>query len=172
MLDPSIPTDAQRVVAAFLALVEAQTAADVYPASVRDLPHPKALIQSAFRTSVEALVSTGQLTLELRDYLEIAYVSLTDYLDDEGVTLLREYRRAGEALAADQRLAREKVSTEAWRQVTEQSRLAGELARAISAEAERLRVECRSWASRSVDGSVPPDTIADNEVANVRSPAV
>ena len=32
-------------------------------------------------------VSTGQLTSELRDYLEIAYVSLADYLDDETAAL-------------------------------------------------------------------------------------
>ena len=53
--------------------------------------------------------STDQLTSELRDYLEVAYVSLADYVDEECVTLLREYGRAGEELAADRRLAREKV---------------------------------------------------------------
>jgi hypothetical protein len=61
------------------------------------------------------------------------------------MTLLREYGLAGEQLAADARLAREKVGTDAWRRLSEQSRLAGELARGISDEADALRAEFRSW---------------------------
>lgn len=144
-MDASNPQDAQAIVAAYLQAAEAHAAADVYPNSLRDLPYPKELIREAFRTSTAVLVETDQLTPELRDYLEVAYVSLADYLDDECVALLREYARAGQQLAADQRLAREKVNSEAWRRLSEQSRLAGELAREISAEAERLRAEFRSW---------------------------
>jgi hypothetical protein len=103
------------------------------------------MIRAAFRTSALALIASGHLTTELRDYLEIGYVSLADYVDDESVALLRDYKRAGEELAADTRLAREKTTTDAWRQVTEQSRLAGQLALAISTEADQLRSEFRSW---------------------------
>lgn len=144
-MDPNSPHDAQAIVAAYLTLVEAHAEADVYPGSLRELPHSKETIRAAFKTAIAALISTGDLTAELRDYLEVAYVSLADYVDDEGVALLREYARAGEELAEDRRLAREKTTTDAWRRVTEQSRLAGQLARAISEDAERLRTEFRSW---------------------------
>jgi hypothetical protein len=144
-VDPVTPRDAQRIVAAYLEVVEAHAAADVYPGSLRDLPHPKETIRTAFRVSTTALSGSGQLTAELREYLEIAYVSLADYVDDEGAALLREYTRAGEELTAGPRLAREKATTDAWRRLTEQSRLAGQLARAISTEADELRAEFRSW---------------------------
>lgn len=144
-MDPSNPKDAQAIVAAYLQAAEAHAAADVYPNSLRDLPYSKELIREAFRTSTTVLVETDQMTPELRDYLEVAYVSLADYVDDESAALLREYARAGQQLAADRRLAREKVHSEAWRRLSEQSRLVGELAREITAEAERLRAEFRSW---------------------------
>ena len=146
-MDPNTPRDAQSIVAAYLKVAEAHAAANVYPSSLRDLPHSKETIRAAFKISISALIGGGQLTPELSEYLEIAYVSLADYVDDEGATLLREYARAGEELAADSRLAREKATTDAWRRVTEQSRLAGQLARTISAEADLLRAEFRSWHS-------------------------
>ena len=148
-MDASNPREAQRIVADYLKVVEAHAAEDVYPGSLRDLPHGKETIRAAYRTATVALAAGGQLTPELRDYLEVGYVSLADYVDDECVTLLREYGRAGEELAGDQRLARDKVTTDAWRRVSEQSRLAGELARTISAEGERLRAEFRSWQSEA-----------------------
>ena len=117
----------------------------MYPCPVDDLPHPKDTIRTAFRTSVSALASAGLLTSELHEYLEVAYVSLADYMDPECATLLREYARAGEELAADRRMAREKLATDAWQRLSEQSRLAGELARTIGDEAARLRSEFRSW---------------------------
>jgi hypothetical protein len=55
--------------------------------------------------------------------------------------------RAGEELAADRRLVRDKATTDAWRRVTEQSGLIGQLARRISEDAERLCAEFRSWQS-------------------------
>jgi hypothetical protein len=137
--------DAQRIMAAYLKVVEEHAAADMYPGSVRDLPHSRETIRSAFRTAVPALVAAGQLTPDLRDYLEIAYVSLADYLDDESATLLREYARAGSELAADDRMAREKTAGDAWRRVSEQSGLAGQLAQAISSNASELRAEFQSW---------------------------
>jgi hypothetical protein len=147
VLDPTVPADAQRVVAAYLSFVEAQAAANIYPGSLRDLPHSRENIRTAFKTSTMALVDSGQMTADLRDYLEIAYVSLADYLDDEGATLLREYVRAGEDLTAHTGLPRDRVTTDAWRRVSDQSRLAGELARAISVHADELRSEFRSWHS-------------------------
>jgi hypothetical protein len=146
-VDPITPQDAQRIVAAYIKVVEAHAATDAYPSAVGELPQSKETIRAAFRTCVMMLESTGQLTSELRDYLEVAYVSLADYVNEEGVALLREYGRAGEELAADRRLAREKAGTDAWRRLNEQSRLAGQLARAISDDADRLRTEFRSWQS-------------------------
>ena len=144
-MEPLTPQEAQRILAAYLKVVEAHTEANVYPCTLDDLPQSKETIRAAFRTSIAALGATGQLTSELRDYLEIAYVSLADYVSGECMALLREYGRAGEELAGDPRLAREKVGTDAWRRLSEQSRLAGELARAISDDADRLRIEFRSW---------------------------
>ena len=146
-MDAASFRDAQRIVADYLKVVEAHAAQEVYPGSLRDLPHSKEIIRSAFKTAIEALVSTGQLAPELRDYLEVGYVSLADYVEEEVATLLREYRRAGEELAEDRRLAKEKVGTEVWQRISEQSRLAGEVARNISAETDRLREEFRSWQS-------------------------
>jgi len=144
-MDAERPGDAQAIVAAYLNVVEAHAAAETYPGSLRDLPYSKETIRTAFKTVVAAMLPTGQMSPELREYLEIAYVSLADYLDDETGTLLREYVRAGEELAAESRLAREKVTTDAWKRISEQSVLAGQLARAISDEGERLRAEFRSW---------------------------
>lgn len=144
-MDSMTPHEAQRIVAAYLRIVDAHAAADVYPCSVDELPQPKETIRVAFRTSVAAIESIGQLTPEMRDYLEVAYVSLADYVDGELKELLREYVRAGVELAADRRLVRDKATTDAWRRVTEQSGLAGQLARRISEDAERLRDEFRSW---------------------------
>jgi hypothetical protein len=146
-VDSITPQEAQRIVAAYLKVVEAHAETNVYPCSLDELPQSKETIRAAFRTCMALLGSTGQLTSELRDYLEVAYVSLADYVSGECMSLLREYGRAGEDLAGDRRLAREKVGTDAWRRLSEQSRLAGELARAISDDADRLREEFRSWQS-------------------------
>jgi len=55
--------------------------------------------------------------------------------------LIVEYTRAADELAADTRLAREKTSTPAWKTVSETGRLAGEIARSITQQAEELRKE-------------------------------
>jgi hypothetical protein len=146
-VEPITPHDAQRIVAAYLKVVDVHASTDAYPCAVSELPQSKETIRAAFRTCVVMLASTGQLTSELREYLEIAYVSLADYVNEECVALLREYGRAGEELAADRRLAREKAATDAWRRLNEQSHLAGQLARTISEDADRLRAEFRSWQS-------------------------
>jgi len=144
-VEPLTPKEAQRIVAAYLKVVETHAEANVYPCSVDELPQSKETIRAAFKTCIALLGSSGQLTPELRDYLEVAYVSLADYVSGECTTLLREYGRAGEELAGDRRLAREKVGTDAWRRLSEQSRIAGELAREISDDTDMLRTEFRSW---------------------------
>jgi hypothetical protein len=144
-MDPLNPSDAQRIVASFLTLVEAHAAAEVYPGTLGDLPHPKETIRTAFRTSIGALVASGQMTADLREYLEIAYVSLADYVDGELATLLREFVRAGDELAGDRRPGREKAATDAWQRIAAQSRLAGQIARSISDEASELRAEFLAW---------------------------
>jgi hypothetical protein len=151
-MDPQDPRDAQRIVAAYLQLVEAHASDEIYPGTLRDLPHSKETIRTAFRTAIDSLVAGSQLTADLKEYLEIGYVSLADYVEEEFAALLREYGRAGAELAADTRLLREKTATDAWRRVMEESRLAGEIAKSISVEAERLRAEFRSW---------PLDVVAD-----------
>lgn len=144
-MDPDVPHDAQRIVAAYLAIVETHAALDVYPCSLRELPYSKESLRRAFKTSMSALVATGHLTSDLRTYLETAYVSLADYMDDECATLLREYARASEEIGADAGRAREKTGTDAWQRLVGQSALAGRVARTISDEAARLRAEFRSW---------------------------
>ncbi len=151
-VDPNVPSDAQRIVAAYLRLVETHMATDAFPARLRDLPHPPQSIRDAFRTSTRTLVATGQMTPELGGYLEAAFVALADYLDDECLLLLREFEEAGASYAADGRSVREKSSTPAWRRLADAGRLAGQIARARSDEAEHLRAEFRSWQS-----AVPPD---------------
>jgi len=145
VLDPHAPGDAQRIVAAYLQMVEAHAAEEIYPGRLRDLPYAKDVIRTAFKTSTAALVAGGKLTDDLRAYLEIGYVSLADYVEDEFAALLSDYGRAGAELAADGRPAREKIATDAWQRMTAGSRLAGEIARGISLEADRLRDEFRSW---------------------------
>jgi hypothetical protein len=139
------PEDAQRIVAAYLKVVDADAATEKYPCSINELPRSKDTIRDAFRVSVMSIAALGQLTPELRDYLELAYVSLADYVDEECRSLFDEYHRTGQELAADRRVAREKVTGDLWRRVTEQSALVGRLARGISEEADRLRAEFRSW---------------------------
>ncbi len=152
-MDPLTPQEAQRIVTAYLKQVEAHASTDVYPCSIDDLPQSKEIIRAAFRTCISTLAGTGQLSDELREYLEIAYVSLADYVSPESLELLREYGRAGDELAADRRLAREKTGTDAWRRLIEQSSLAGQLARTISNEADRLRAEFKSWESATAASS-------------------
>jgi hypothetical protein len=147
MLNPLQPADAQAIVTAYLRVAEAHAADDIYPGALRDLPYPKDAIRTAFKTVTTTLVGAGQFPADLRDYFEIAYVSLADYVQDEAATLLREYANAGKELTETEGLPRDRVHTDAWRRVSEQSRLAGETARAISAEGDELRTEFRAWQS-------------------------
>jgi len=144
-MNPDRASQAQLIVTEYLRVLERHAQEEVYPGSLRDLPYPKETIRRAFETSARALAASGQMSEEMSDYLEVAYVSLADYLDDELARLMREYHAAGEALAAQTVAPRDRVATGAWESVSVQSRLAGEIARAVSDEAETLRLEFRSW---------------------------
>jgi hypothetical protein len=139
------PTVAQRVVAEYVRRLERDDEAGQWPLKADLLPYPKPTIKAAIRTSLLALASTAQLTSELREFLESAYVSLADYVTVDLAQLMNEYQRAGVDLAADGRLAREKTAGVAWRTVSESGALAGEIARMIASEADGLRVEFREF---------------------------
>jgi hypothetical protein len=94
---------------------------------------------------VKSLAATGQLTDELREYLETAYISLAEYLEGELVELMTLYRNSAEQLAAEGQLARDKTRTSAWQTLSESGSLAGEVARAATTEAETLRSEFQSF---------------------------
>jgi hypothetical protein len=147
-MDPEDPAVAQKIVSEYAALLEAHAVQDVYPAPVDALPYPKLVIKSAIRTSVGALVATGQMTDELRDFLEVAYVSLADYVEADLVRLMTEYRGAAADLAEGTRVAKDKVATPAWKMLSGSSSLAGEIAKAIAEDTEMLRREFRAFYQR------------------------
>jgi 16S rRNA A1518/A1519 N6-dimethyltransferase RsmA/KsgA/DIM1 with predicted DNA glycosylase/AP lyase activity len=145
-MNPDDPQSAQCIVADYVRVLEQHATADAYPASARTLPYPKPTIKSAIVTCVTSLRQTDQLTEELLEFLESAYVALADYLDDELVRAMTEYREAAAALAAETNTASEKVQTPAWQRVAATSRLAGEIARSIVEETTTLRREFRASA--------------------------
>ena len=143
-MNPDDPQSAQTIVAEYVALLEQHAGAGTHPAPARTLPYPKPTIKAAIVTCLTALRETEQLTDELNEFLESAYVALADYLDDELVRALTEYREAAAALEAEERIARDKVQTAAWRRVADSSRLAGEIARSIAEDGALLRREFRA----------------------------
>lgn len=147
-MDPAEPAAAQQIIAEYAAQLERHTREDVYPAPVGALPYPKEVIKTAVRTSLKALISTRQMTEELRDFLEVVYTSLADYIEDELVRLMSEYRAAGVELASNSRLVQEKAGTPAWQVLTNSGRLVGEIAKAIAGETQALRDEFRELCER------------------------
>jgi hypothetical protein len=141
------PDIAQQIVAEYARRLERDSEVNLWPADADALPYPKQTIKSAIRTSVQTLESTGQLTDELHEFLETAYVALADYVAADLARLMNEFQRAGTDLAADKRLTSEKTMGPAWRTMVESGRLAGEIARAIASEADALRAEFRTFAS-------------------------
>lgn len=81
----------------------------------------------------------------MREFLEQAYVALADYLDDDLVRVMAEYREAL-ASVADVQSSRDKQQTPAWQRIAATSRLAGEIARAIADDTAALRQEFRAGA--------------------------
>ena len=141
-MNPADPESAQQIVVEYARKLERDLDENRLPARVDSLPFAKAAIKEAIETSVTYLSSTETLTDELREYFETAYVSLAEYLEPELVSLVIEYRRAAEELSAGSRTT-DRIATPAWRTLTESAGLAGEIARATTAEAEELRSRFR-----------------------------
>lgn len=144
-MDPEDPLDAQQVVIEYARMLERDIAESRHPARVDSLPYAKPIIKSAICTSVKTLADSGQLTSEMREYLESAYTYLAEYLDAELVELMTQYRQSGEQLAEQSMSARDKTQTPAWRTLAESGALAGQVARAVTNEAETLRQEFRRF---------------------------
>lgn len=144
-MDPTDPLVAQKIVTEYVTLLEKHAREDVYPAPLASLPYAKEILKASIRTSAAALTSSGQMTDDMRAFLEVAYMSLADYVEDDLVQLMREYQKAGAELAADARLAKEKMSTPAWQQLSTTSRLAGDIAKTLAQETESLRCEFQQF---------------------------
>lgn len=140
-MNPSDPIDAQQVVVEYARVLERDLAGNRHPNRVDALPFAKPVIKTALETCTREVTAAGQLTDELRDFLETAYISLAEYLDAELVDLMAQFRASAEELAVQPHAAREKTQSVAWRTVAETSALAGDIARAMAAEAEALRRE-------------------------------
>jgi hypothetical protein len=144
-MDPNDSLDAHQIVVEYARMLERDVNENRHPARVDSLPYAKPTIKTAIRTSARYLALSGQLTDEMRDYLENAYCLLAEYLDPELANLMLEYRESAEALSAHAVPARDKVQTAAWRTVAATGSLAGEIARETTLEAEKLREEFRTF---------------------------
>jgi hypothetical protein len=138
------PESAHHMVADYVRVLE-QGDAQTFPASARTLPYPKQAIKSAILTCAMSLRQTQQLTVDMREFLEQAYAALADYVDDDLVKIMAEYREALAAVAEVQ-AARDKLRLPAWHRIAETSRLAGEIAKNIAEETAALRLEFRAAA--------------------------
>ena len=143
-MNPDDPESAHRIVAEYAHVLE-RGEHDAFPASIRSLPYPKPTIKSAILTCTARLRESQQLTDEMRDFLEQAYAALADYVDDDLVRIMTEYREAL-ATVADVSTAKDKVHTPAWQRIAETSRLAGDIARSIADDSAALRLEFRASA--------------------------
>ena len=141
-MNPYDPESAQRIVAEYAQVLERGDSV-AYPASIRTLPYPKQTIKSAILTCAATLRETQQLTADMREFLEQAYAALADYVDDDLVRVMAEYREAL-ATVADVQAARDKRQTPAWQRIANTSRLAGEIARNIAEDTAALRLEFRA----------------------------
>lgn len=143
-MNPEDPESAHRIVAEY-GLVLETSAEGTFPASIRSLPYPKQTIKTAILTCTAVLESRAELTPELRDFLEEAYVGLADYVEEDLVRVMAEYR---DALASVAQVAapRDRLQTPAWQRVAETSRLAGEIAKTIAEDTTTLRREFRARA--------------------------
>lgn len=143
-MNPDSPESAQRIVAEYAEALE-RGDSEAYPASIRTLPYPKQTIKAAILTCAATLRETEQLTGDMREFLEQAYAALADYVDDDLVRIMAEYRQALAAVA-DVQAARDKLQTPAWQRIAETSRLAGEIAKSIADDTAALRLEFRASA--------------------------
>jgi hypothetical protein len=147
-MNPEDPESAHRIVAEYAQVLELGDA-QAFPAPVRTLPYPKQTIKAAILTCAATLHATAQLTAELREFLEQAYVALADYVDDDLVQVMAEYREAMAAVSGVP-AARDKVKTPEWQRIADTSRLAGEIARTIAEDTAALRLEFRAATERAL----------------------
>jgi hypothetical protein len=146
-MNPEDPESAHRIVAEYARVLELGDG-QALPASIRALPYPKQTIKAAILTCTSALRATGQLTVEMRQFLEDAYAALADYVDEDVVRVMDEYRQSL-AAAADVPSARDRLQTPAWQRIAETSRLAGDIARSIAEDTAALRLEFRAGAENA-----------------------
>jgi len=144
-MNPDDPESAQRIVAEYARVLEFDDS-QTFPASARTLPYPRQTIKTAILTCTATLRETQQLTDDMREFLEQAYVALADYVDDDLVQVMAEYREAL-ATVADVQAARDKLHTPAWQRIAETSRLAGEIAKSIADDMAALRLEFQAGAN-------------------------
>jgi hypothetical protein len=125
-VDPKNPIDAQAVVAAYTALLAERSTQTGYPVSTAALPYPREVIRQSIQTATAALVASSQMTPELYEFLQSAYVSLADFLDESMVGLLHEPQRS---------------HTIGWRRLSDAGPLVASLAQAIAQDAAALSAE-------------------------------
>lgn len=142
-MNPQDPESAHRIVAEFAALHEQHVTSGHLPAPLRTLAYPKQTTKEAILTCVRTLERSEQLTQEMLDWLEEAYAALAEYVDEELVRVVAEYREAAESLTTSGLAARDRMQTPAWGTLAETGRLAGNVARAIAEDAAGLREEFR-----------------------------
>ena len=147
-MNPDDPESAHRIVAEYVRVLE-QGEAQAFPASIRTLPYPKQTIKGAILTCTAVLRATGQLTTEMRGFLEDAYAALADYVEEDLVRVMTEYRESL-AAAADVPSARDRQQSHAWQRITETSRLAGDIAKSIADDTTALRVEFQTRTAAAV----------------------
>jgi hypothetical protein len=156
-MNPDDPVEACGIVSAYMTVLERHYRAnEQFPMPHSTLPHPKHLIRQSLRTMIGSLAAAGQITQELQGVLEIAYTSLADYLDDELVQVMREYRDAMSDLDAEAGRGREKTGTAAWGRIAETSSLVAGIARTTADEAEALRAEFQQFTTRVAVESPQP----------------
>src|SRR5262245_32771514 len=141
VMDPLDPLDARDIVVEYARLLERDISENRHPARVETLPYAKPILKTAIRTAVTQLASAGQLTDEFREYFETAYVALAEYIDAELVDLMTEYRTSAEQLIHEAVGPGEKTQRRAWRTLAQSSKLAGGVARTVTADADSLRAE-------------------------------
>jgi hypothetical protein len=156
-MDPDDPTDAHQIVSAYMTRLEQDYGADEpFPLALSTLPYSKHIIPQSMKTMVGSLTAAGQLTPELHRVLEIAYMSLADYVDDELVRVMREYRQAMSELDVAAGSGQEKTGTAAWRQIAETSSLVAGIAKTIADEAETLHTEFQQFATHTAAEAPQP----------------
>ena len=147
-MNPEDPESAHRIVSEYVRVLEHGDGLAL-PAPVRALPYPKQTIKGAILTCTSTLRATQQLTDEMRQFLEDAYAALADYVEEDVVRVMDEYRQSMTA-AAEVPSARDRLQTPAWHRIAETSRLAGDIARSIADDTAALRLEFRVGAGEAV----------------------